>query len=139
MSNVFRPWWATSGPPNSLASHANQLAQLGKQADEQVSHRWEQWQTALSQSARLLQGQQEEMVRQGKIMNEVVQATGEVVKLETALNENLHSLAGAKNFEDTVMSLSAAIYLLNARLGHLPESSSHVNLDKNAQAQGRAA
>ena len=129
----------TESLQSSLASHADRLAQLGKQADEQVSHRWEQWQTALSHSARLLQGQQEEMVRQGKIMNEVVQATGEVIKLEKALNENLDSLAGAKNFEDTVMSLSAAIHLLNARLGHSPESPSRVNLDKNAPAQGRAA
>ena len=129
----------TDSLESSLASHADRLAQLGTQADEQVTHRWEQWQTALSQSARLLQGQQEEMARQGKIMNEVVKATGDVIKLETALNENLHSLAGAKNFEDTVMSLSAAIHLLNARLGHTPEFASRVELDKKTPAQGRAA
>jgi len=86
-----------------------------------------------------LQGQQEEMVRQGTIMNEVVKATGEVIKLETALNQNLNSLASATNFEDTVMSLSAAIHLLNARLGHSPKSASRVNLDKKTPAQGRAA
>ncbi|MEO8494624.1 MAG: MotA/TolQ/ExbB proton channel family protein [Planctomycetota bacterium] len=129
----------TDSLESSLASHADRLAVLGRQADEQVTHRWEQWQTALSQSARLLQGQQEEMVRQGKIMNEVVKATGEVIKLETALNENLHLLAGSKNFEDTVMSLAAAIHLLNARLSHSPESASRVNLDKKTPAQGRAA
>lgn len=129
----------TDSLETSLASHADRLAQLGRQADEQVSNRWEQWQTALSQSARLLQGQQEEMVRQGKIMNEVVKATGDVIKLETALNDNLHSLASSTNFEDTVMSLSAAIHLLNARLGHSPESASRVNLDKKTPAQGRAA
>jgi hypothetical protein len=129
----------TKSLETSLTSHADRLAQLGRVADEQVTHRWEQWQTALSQSARLLQGQQEEMVRQGKIMNEVVKATGDVIKLETALNENLHSLAGSKNFEDTVMSLSAAIHLLNARLGHSPEHAPRVTLDKKASAQGRAA
>ncbi len=123
----------------SLENHANRLAELGKQADEQVSGRWEQWQTALSQSARLLQGQQEEMVRQGKIMNEVMAATGDVIKLEQALNQNLDSLAGSKNFEDTVMSLSAAIHLLNARLGHSNDGASRVQLDKDSQAQGRAA
>ncbi|MBC8350899.1 MAG: MotA/TolQ/ExbB proton channel family protein [Planctomycetes bacterium] len=129
----------TESLESSLASHADRLAQLGEQADEQVTNRWEQWQTALSQSARQLQGQQEEMVRQGRIMNEVVKATGEVITLEKALNENLHSLAGSKNFEDTVMSLSAAIHLLNARLGHTPDSASRVELDKKTPAQGRAA
>lgn len=129
----------TNSLETSLSSHADRLAQLGKQADDQVTHRWEQWQTALSQNARLLQGQQEEMIRQGKIMNEVVKATGEVITLETALNENLHSLAGSRNFEDTVMSLSAAIHLLNARLGHTPDNASRVNLDKKTPAQGRAA
>jgi len=39
-----------------------------------------------------------------------------VVKLEDALNRNLANLAGASNFEQTVMSLAAAIHLLNARL-----------------------
>ncbi|MFM2094140.1 MAG: hypothetical protein RIS70_1264, partial [Planctomycetota bacterium] len=34
-----------------------------------------------------------------------------------ALNANLAALSGSKNFEETVMSLSAAIHLLNARLG----------------------
>ena len=124
---------------SSLANHADRLAQLGKQADEQLTNRWEQWQTALSQNARLLQGQQEEMVRQGKIMNEVVQSTGEVIKLEAALNDNLNSLAGSTNFEDTVMSLSAAIHLLNVRLGHSPEAPARVELEAKAQSKGRAA
>jgi hypothetical protein len=42
--------------------------------------------------------------------------------LEEALNHNLASLAGAKNFEETVMSLSAAIHLLTARLSEAPAS-----------------
>lgn len=127
----------TNSLDTSLASHADRLAQLGKEADEHVRARWEQWQTALSDNARLLHSQQEEMVRQGQIMSDVINATGDIVKLETALNDNLHLLAGSKNFEDTVMSLSAAIHLLNARLGHT-ESGQKVELGKS-DTQGRAA
>jgi len=58
------------------------------------------------------------------------------VQLERALNDNLSALAGAKNFEDTVMSLSAAIHLLTTRLGH--SESPHVDL-KIAHVRGRAA
>ena len=51
-------------------------------------------------------------------MTQAIRAAGDVIQLERALNGNLAALAGAKNFEDTVMSLSAAIHLLTTRLGH---------------------
>jgi hypothetical protein len=57
--------------------------------------------------------------------------------LEKALNQNLAALAGSKNFEDTVMSLSAAIHLLNTRLGK-PGETTHVDL-RAPQVKGRAA
>ena len=67
-----------------------------------------------------MQAQQKELIRQGELMLQVVQATGQVITLEKSLNDNLKALAGAKNFEDTVMSLSAAIHLLSTRLGGPP-------------------
>ncbi len=66
--------------------------------------------------------QQEQMVRQGDVLLQVVGATGQVKKLEDSLNQNLDALRQAHNFEDVVLSLSAAIQLLNARLGSLPAS-----------------
>ncbi len=61
--------------------------------------------------------QQTELVRQGEILLKVVDATGQVRKLEEALNGNLAALAGAGNFEETATSLAAAVQLLAARLG----------------------
>jgi len=49
-----------------------------------------------------------------------VQASGEVVRLEDALNRNLAALAGSRHFEQTVLNLAAAVQLLNARLSELP-------------------
>jgi hypothetical protein len=72
------------------------------------------------------------------MMARVVEATGEVRKLESSLNSNLQSLAGSKNFEDTVMSLSAAIHLLNTRLGAPADDARQVDL-RDSKAQGRAA
>jgi len=60
--------------------------------------------------------QQSELVHQGEVLRQVVEATGQIKRLEIALNDNLHSLAGSHNFEETVMSLSAAIQLLTTRL-----------------------
>lgn len=101
----------------SLQSFAVELTKAEREASEQARIRWEQWQTALSDSARQLQAQQQEMAKQGELMTQVVKATGEVIGLEQVLNENLRVLAGAKSFEDLVLSLNAAIHLLTTRLG----------------------
>lgn len=125
----------------ALGQSLQQLAvQLGKSEQafsEQCTARWEQWQTALSQNARVLHAQQQEMVKQGEMMAQVIRASGEVIQLEHSLNANLAALAGAKNFEDTVMSLAAAIHLLTTRLGH-PHEGQHIEL-RPPQVRGRAA
>jgi biopolymer transport protein ExbB/TolQ len=121
----------------SLAQHAAHLAKSEQASAEQLSQRWEQWQTALSHNARLLHAQQVEMVKQGELMTQAIRAAGDVVQLERALNDNLSALSGAKNFEDTVMSLAAAIHLLNARLSHTSDAS-RIEL-KAPLPKGRAA
>jgi len=54
------------------------------------------------------------------VLHQAAEATAQVTRLEEALNHNLASLAGAKNFEETVMSLAAAIHLLTGRLTETP-------------------
>jgi biopolymer transport protein ExbB/TolQ len=121
----------------SLAQHAAHLTKSEQASAEQLQLRWEQWQTALSHNARIMHAQQQEMVKQGELMTQAIRVAGDVVQLERALNDNLSALAGSKNFEDTVMSLSAAIHLLNTRLVKIAEAP-HVDL-KHAQVKGRAA
>ncbi|MHB8955681.1 MAG: MotA/TolQ/ExbB proton channel family protein [Pirellulaceae bacterium] len=122
----------------ALQGFAQQLAQTEAAAAEQVRQRWEQWQTALSNNARMMQSQQQEISRQSELMGRIVEATGDVMKLETSLNQNLQALAGSKNFEDTVMSLAAAIHLLNTRLGATDHETRRVDLGPS-KLQGRAA
>jgi biopolymer transport protein ExbB/TolQ len=122
----------------SLQKHANRMSETEQVAVEQLRQRWEQWQVALSENARLLRDQQKEMVKQGEVLARVLEATGDVMKLEQTLNQNLKALAGSKNFEDTVMSLSAAIHLLNTRLGKLPDDARPVDLT-HSTAKSRAA
>ena len=122
----------------SLRQHAAALAKSEQTSAEQLQKRWEQWQVALSENARLMKDQQAELMRQGEIMLQVVEATGEVVQLERVLNENLKALAGSRNFEETVMSLSAAIHLLNNRLAQSPDGVRQVGFSP-LKVQGRAA
>src|SRR6476620_2365607 len=82
----------------ALNQSLGQLAASEQTSSEQLQLRWEQWQTALSQNARLLHTQQQEMVKQGELMTQAIRVAGDVVQLEKALNGNLAALAGAKNF-----------------------------------------
>jgi biopolymer transport protein ExbB/TolQ len=121
---------------DALRVHAERLAENERALAEVSRKRWEQWQMTLTENARLLRDQQSEMHRQSEILSDVVRATGDIVKLESALNENLDHLAGAKNFEDTVMSLAAAIHLLNTKLG--ADDTRRVKIGR-PEAQDRAA
>ena len=128
----------TAALDQSLQKHAAEMDRQDRESADRVRTRWEQLQTALSDNARMMKTQQQEMNRQSELLLQVVHATGDVVQLEQALNANLATLAGAKNFEDTVMSLSAAIHLLTTRINGPPDSTAVVDL-KHAQSRGRAA
>jgi biopolymer transport protein ExbB/TolQ len=119
----------------TLEKHATNLARIEQVSSEQLSRRWEQWHVALQDNAKLLYAQQQELGKQGEMMTQAIRAAGDVVQLERALNNNLSALAGSKNFEETVMSLAAAIHLLNNRLGR-PDVP-HVEL--TPQSRSRAA
>jgi biopolymer transport protein ExbB/TolQ len=120
-----------------MSAHAEALAKAEQLANQRSTERWEQIQNAMHQQSQALAAQHAEMTKQGSVMLKVLAATGEVVQLESALNHNLSALAGSKNFEDTVMSLSAAIHLLSTRLG-LTKSQS-VQLRDDSPGKGRAA
>jgi biopolymer transport protein ExbB/TolQ len=104
----------------SLQHHVAALAEIEKQAASDNRLHWQQVQTTLSQSTQAVTRQHKDLIQQGEMLLKVTDATDRIGGLEDTLNENLRALAGAANFEETVMSLSAAIQLLTAQLrsGH---------------------
>ena len=102
-------------------------------ASQRVADRWENIQQGMQQQASILAAQHQAMSQQSDVLHQVLDATGKIQSLEYALNQNLSALAGAKNFQDTVVSLSVAIQLLTSRLGIAPrELSLYVEQDKAA-------
>ena len=108
------------GLVESLKDHAKQLAAAEQAGGEQNRRHWAQVQQAQMQQVQAIGAVQTALVRQAEILQRAVEASGEVTRLEDALNRNLATLAGAKHFEQTVMELSAVIHLLNARLSETP-------------------
>ena len=123
----------------SLKEHAESMAA----AEESLAHanreHWDRVQRTLAESSRIAASQQAELAEQGKVFREIVEATDQVRRLETTLNKNLAALAGAKNFEDTVMSLAAAIQLLSTRLGHVSAHEARIQLPPRSAAASSAA
>ncbi len=151
LSQMHQQWndgWAAGGESlqqalsaslrETLSAHAEQLEQIEQRATAGAAERWAQWQGRLESTAQLLSHQQSAFQQQGELLSRVVEATGDVIQLEKTLNENLRELAGAKHFEDTVMSLSAAIQLLSTRLGPATDGR-RVELRSSAAQQERAA
>ena len=99
---------------------------------------WEKFQQTLTEYTERVNQQQQEFTQQNDIMLKVVAGLGQVSTLEDTLNKNLSTLAGAQHFQETVMSLAAAIHLLNARLGSDNPDALQVNL-KSSKRETRAA
>lgn len=123
----------------TIKHHAAQLEKSETAADQRQQRVADLLNGALTQHAERMRSQQAEMVKQGDVMRQAIDATGRVQTLQQALNENLRALAGAQNFEETVMSLSAAIQLLSARVGHAKGADQVALEADSSEAKGRAA
>lgn len=120
----------------SLHAHAEQLAKAEEASADKNRQNWQRVQQALTEASEAVRAQQIELVRQGEVLRQVVEATGQIARLEETLNGNLAALAGAQHFEETMLNLSGAIHLLNARLGQVAPM--QVEL-KDHTSLGRAA
>lgn len=75
-----------------------------------------------------------ELTQRAEVLERAVAAAGEVTRLEDALNRNLAALAGAKHFEQTVLSLAAAVNMLSARLAESPSTGAPIKLEPSRRA-----
>lgn len=124
----------------SLKTHARELVAAQEQANRDNRDQWQQLQRALVENTEMVAGLQKAVVKKADVLGRAVETTDQVVRLQESLNANLRALAGAKNFERTVVSLAAAIHLLTARLGDLPADSPEVRLELDSDTQsGQAA
>jgi biopolymer transport protein ExbB/TolQ len=104
----------------SVEVAAQQWAQMATQASAEVK-------TAMTAAVG-------ELSQRAEVLERAVVATGEVAKLENSLNQNLEALASSKHFEQTVLSLAAAVNMLGSRLSELPNGTP-VKLDSPRRSQ----
>ena len=105
-------------------------AEMWQAAVDSAARGWSQMsKTASEQTHSALVAAAGELAAKTDVLGRAVEAAGEVTKLESSLNRNLAALAGAKHFEQTVLSLAAAVNMLGARLTESNGSSEPVHLE----------
>jgi biopolymer transport protein ExbB/TolQ len=98
----------------SMVRSADRQENLIRRSEELLK----EMQMALVNSAENTIRQQEQLIKQGDVLLQVVDATGQVERLEEALNKNLSTLSQSQAFDEMALNLTAAIQMLCARIGH---------------------
>jgi len=122
----------------SLKHHAERLAAHEETTAEQGRRQWEKIAQAQLQHVQSLAAVQNSLAQQADTMGRILQATGDVEQLQDVLNRNLSALAGAKNFEQTVLGLAAAIHLLNGRMVESATAAPAVQLESKRRTSKAA-
>jgi hypothetical protein len=126
---------------STLQAHSQLLAGMEKQAIEQSARLFEQLGTLASVVRDYGHDQQAALARVGESLAAQVAALGglqqgeqHLLHLQAGLQQNLAALAGAGTFEQAVHSLTAAIHLLTARAGTLPQATAPPRLQTGKAA-----
>jgi len=101
----------------SLRHHARELLAGQQAATEENRRHWNEVAQTQVRATHAMASLQASLTNQAEVLHRAVEATGKVATLEEALNRNLEQLRGSKHFEQTAVSLAAAVQLLAARLG----------------------
>lgn len=99
----------------SLEKHARYLEKVQNEGAAQIDNRWQQWQTSLSDNARILCAQQKAIIRQGELYAEAAGRAEELAVLRESLDCQLKELSGAQNLASAMKSLAQAVEVLSNR------------------------
>ena len=96
----------------ALDKHVSELNRLQEEASRHQDLRWQQWQTTLSDQARLIQGQQKEMIRQSDSLHQLVESTSDLRKLEETIHASVGRLEHVGRIEEATTCVGEAVAVL---------------------------
>ncbi len=106
----------------SLTMHQEQIGQMRQLAQEQVSETLRPMANlagALRQQVVALKPMADAMTALEQALSRLQQDEGQLVRLQSLMQQNLGTLAAAESFDEAVHSLAAAVHLLTARSGKI--------------------
>ncbi len=103
----------------STESLGNRLRETIQKSDEAVGRRWEQWQVALSENARLFASHQQQLVEYSKNMMQSLENIGSLAETKQAIADYLENVPLSAEYSDASDKLATAVRLLEFRLTQL--------------------
>ena len=100
----------------ALEKHVTSMGKLHDEGSRKVDLRWQQWQTTLSDQARLVQGQQKEIIRQSEILQQLVGSTADLRKLEDTIHDSVLRLENIGRIEEASLCVGEAVAVLATSL-----------------------
>ncbi|MDR1484928.1 MAG: MotA/TolQ/ExbB proton channel family protein [Planctomycetaceae bacterium] len=99
----------------NIRMHANKLAESGAEVANASKDSAQNITKSIQQNIAALTLVQANISKQTDAIQNVIGTSGQLIKLEERLKENLAAIAQTGNFEETVNSLTAAIHLLSSK------------------------
>ncbi len=96
----------------ALDKHVTDLSRLNDEGNRHLEVRWQQWQTTLSEQARMLQGQQKEMIKQSDSLQRLVESTTELHRLEETIQSSVARLENIGRIEEATTCVGEAVAVL---------------------------
>ncbi len=100
----------------ALDSHVAALGELQDEGYRLVDARWQQWQTTLSDQARLVQTQQKEIIHQSDKLGELLDSTVDLRKLEEVIGDSVSRLENLGRLEEATVCVGEAVAVLATSL-----------------------
>ena len=113
----------------STESLGNRLRETIQKSDEAVGRRWEQWQVALSENARLLASHQQQLVEYSKNMMQALENIGSLAETKQAIADYLENVPLSAEYSDASDKLATAVRLLEFRLTQLDAAETNTEQD----------
>ena len=101
---------------SALEQHIGDLRHLQDENSRHIDLRSQQWQTTLSDQARISQSQQKELVRQTETLQKLVESVTDVTQLETAIQESVARLENLNRLEEASACVGEAVAFLATSL-----------------------
>jgi biopolymer transport protein ExbB/TolQ/cellobiose-specific phosphotransferase system component IIA len=119
----------------AMSQHLAGLELVQEKTGRQFETRLQQWQTTLSEQTRAMHQQQKEMLLQTATLQQLIQSTADLKKLEEAISNNLRTIEEAGNFDKATGRIENATQCVAEAVAMLATSLERAGLVRAAAPQ----
>lgn len=99
-----------------LEMHTEHIARIQAEGALQIDSRLQQWQTTLSEQARVVHRQQQEMTRLAELLQKLIDSSNLIGAMETPIQSTLERLTDVDRFHEAAICLTEAVAVLGTQM-----------------------